>query len=256
MVVSETTNRTKRGQTAHPVRGIGAPLIVPSAPEIPAKRSGTAMKGSDRKMTTKKTDKPESILLEEFRNSLSHIRHLETTRSRYLSFFFAALLWTLGLMISVYSDLPSQSSQPFDDILIFASLVMLWIMGVFSSVIYTSFKKLRFAMALHMHKVHWIRDRIYSDTGYSHDDLLGPFGAEHPFRKSALFNVQKIAEHIVLVSGFLIDAVFIYGAILAAVNKLVPCWLVVVSSVVLLVPLVCLQIYAKSKKPEYANPRK
>ena len=58
-----------------------------------------------------KTKPDRDVLLEEFRNSFQHYRHLENTRSKYMNFFFSILFSILGVYTAIFNLSDSQISE-------------------------------------------------------------------------------------------------------------------------------------------------
>lgn len=146
-------------------------------------------------------NKSDQLLDQEFKEAWSHYRHVESDRSRYLSFFFTIVLATIGFLITITKDIGSGSTlSPW---FIPGIFFLFWLLNVLAWFIYAGIKKSGHVLA-HYDQVMWrIRDMVY-DEPQKMRQLLSIRRA-HPVMMMRTFSTQGLAEGLLLCAGILFD---------------------------------------------------
>jgi hypothetical protein len=144
-----------------------------------------------------------------------HYRHIEQERNQFLGFFFTLLVTIVGFFVAISSRVPSWPT------LAMGLTAMAAVLGMISSVIFTSVRKFGAALRVYDRDIDRIRTSLFSlvETGRTHLDPEHPTASMgmQPSKLQRVFDPQFAAE--VIVGTF---AVIAFGVqIFVAVDSLV-----------------------------------
>ena len=141
-----------------------------------------------------------NFLLEQFKESMVHARHLETLRARHMAFFFTVFLASVGVAVSSLGD---------HDLLSISAMTRFmiglwgWFLDAIALLMLISVKKLGFAHARHLRIIGRTRERLLE--GDVLDDMFGPLGEANPVFRSRVFSVQFMNEAAVCMIMIALD---------------------------------------------------
>lgn len=141
------------------------------------------------------TDKQaQELLLQEFKEAWVHYRHVETTRSAYLGFFFTV---TFGVLSFVTSILAKDSAK---ENVLFAVLILGWVLNLTTTCIYGAIHKCGVVLAHYETIMNRVRKIVYGGAYSEMHALLYVRESPNPVMRLPFFSVQKTAERILVIA--------------------------------------------------------
>lgn len=141
------------------------------------------------------------FLVDQFKESGAHARHLENLRAQHMAFFFTVLLTSVGVAASTLREQTILSLTTETRI---AVAIWLWILIVLAMLVLTRIKKLGYAHAIHSRLIIWSRNTIVNDHQYV-SQMFGDLGDSHVLARSRIFSVQFANEAVIVVALAVLD---------------------------------------------------
>ena len=139
-------------------------------------------------------------LLREWDQAWDHYRHLESTRSQYLGFFFTVLVASTGLAVGLLKDVSSSAQAT----VVFGLTVLGFIDFLITVGLFTAIKKTGYVLKRYEVIMKTVRQRSgFSSSQELPFDLADMKGYPGAVLDSRMFSVQRSAEVILGVSSFL-----------------------------------------------------
>ena len=147
---------------------------------------------------------PHSFLIDQFKESHAHSRHLEILRAQHMTFFFTIAIASAGAATGLLGPLATLtvSTRVF-------LVVWIYILDLLALMVLVSIKKLGYAHAIHSRLIKWTRDKLVSDATVV-EAMLGDLGNNHPLARSRFFSVQFANEAAVGSAMLILDIALVF----------------------------------------------
>lgn len=153
----------------------------------------------------KLTELQRLFMIEQFKESGTHARHLETLRHAHMAFLFSVLLGSVPVAASIFGGTPLEQLPAAQKVAITAWILVLDVLAVF---VLSAIKKLGYAHSIHSRFIMWTREKLVEDRTLLHD-MFGPLGDKHRLAKSRFLSVQFSNEGVVGVAIVCLDLILL-----------------------------------------------
>ena len=155
-------------------------------------------------------------LVREWEQAWSHYRHLESTRSQYVGFFFTVQLAAVGLAVGLAKDVDSNEQTA----VTFGLMVLTFVDFLLTIGLFTAIKKLRYVLL----RYETVMATVRRESGLGSSQDL-PFNLadmkDYPRRvlEGDLFSVQRSAERLLAATSLLLTAILAVLAVHLFVSR-------------------------------------